>query len=153
MANRGPIAGGLFVDPRFAGVVKSEDDSAFDFEYNIASGGVETVDSGGSADVLEAGWLADSFINLDPGGGSITLTTDTAANIVAGALANATAVTVHLRNAADAAETITIAGGSGVTVRTHEGAADLVIGQDETATLTFVKVSASAVECYMTIFV
>ncbi len=111
------------------------------------------MDSGGAADVLDAAWLHDGAIDFDPGGGSMTLTTDTAANLIADPLAGEIRVArVVLRNAADAAETITLAGGSGVTVRTHEGAADLVIGQDEAAELTFFRTSGTTVDLYVTIF-
>lgn len=143
------------INPRLVGTASSASGKSFGFDANVGFGGVETVDSGGAADVLEAAWLHEAFINLDPGGGSITLTTDTAANMVAdGApLETQTVRRVILRNAADAAETITIAGGAGVTVRRAEGSADLVIGQNEAAELTFVKVSGSAVELYVTPYV
>ncbi len=152
MANSGPLVEAQLVSPAWSGVSSTKAGASVGHDSNALFGSTQSVSSGGAADVLEAAWLHDAAINLDPEG-SMTLTTDTAANLIADPLAGDIRVArVVLRNAADAAETITLAGGSGVTMRTNEGAADLVIGQDEAAELTFFRTSASAVDCYVTFF-
>jgi hypothetical protein len=88
---------------------------------------------------LEAG-----IINRDPNGSSRTDTTPTAALIIGtfNLNFNDDTIQVLLRNTSDAAETITLAGGTGVTIG---GAA--VIAAGESRTLTFVRTSSTAVLC------
>jgi hypothetical protein len=97
--------------------------------------------------------LAKKIIYRDPAGASRTDTTDTAANLAAYLLkANGAMHTVTIYNSADAAETITLAGGTGVVLLANDGAADLVINQNHVATLTFLRISATAVKCLVTFF-
>ena len=77
---------------------------------------VTTDDTAGDL-TLTAAMLLGGLILRDPNGGARTDTTDTAALIVA-AFPNAvvgSSFNVTIRNTADAAETITVAGGAGVT--------------------------------------
>ena len=71
-----------------------------------------------TAVTLSVNQLFAAIILQDPSGGAVTTTTPTAALIVA-ALKNARPganFAVRIRNTADAAETITVAGGTGVTI-------------------------------------
>lgn len=71
-----------------------------------------------TAVTLAVNQLFSALILQDPNGGAVTTTTPTAALIVA-ALKNARVgayFDLTIRNTADAAETITVAGGTGVTI-------------------------------------
>jgi hypothetical protein len=102
---------------------------------SIATAGPATY----SVEQLKAG-----IINRDPNGSSRTDTTPTAALIIGtfNLNFNDDTIQVLLRNTSDAAETITLAGGTGVTIG---GAA--VIAAGESRTLTFVRTSSTAVLC------
>lgn len=97
---------------------------------------------------LTADQLFSVEIARDPSGGNRTDTSDTAANIILamtarGLTANGSSFRAKLTNTADAAESITLAAGSGVTA-TGTGS-DLVVSQNESAVLEFSKVSATVV--------
>lgn len=132
-------------------------------EFIIASGGKLLKENGGYlqenttvTDITTAGaatytaaQLAGGLITRDPNGAARTDTTDTAANLIAAAglnLANnGDTVSCDLINTADAAEAITLAGGTGVTVAN----AGQTIGQNESARLVFRRTSATAVTLYI----
>ena len=97
-------------------LVYSEDESKW---INQAAQNTTTVTTDATAGdlTLTAAMLLGGLILRDPNGGARTDTTDTAALIVA-AFPNAivgSSFSVTVRNTADAAETITVAGGAGVT--------------------------------------
>lgn len=103
------------------------------------------------AEVLTAGpatytvaQLAKGIILRDPSGSSRTDVTPTAALIINafGLLRTNDTVQVLLQNTADAAESITLTGGTGVTI---QGSA--VIAQNESRTLSFTRTSPTAVTC------
>jgi hypothetical protein len=87
------------------------------FATNVFPKTTTTTITTAGAETLTAAQLIGGLILRDPAGGARTDTTDTAANVVA-AISEAvvgSSFEVIIRNDADAAETITIAGGSGVT--------------------------------------
>jgi hypothetical protein len=92
------------------------------------NGGVKQPPTAAAANITTAGAgsllvasLKAGVITRDPAGGDRTDTTDTAANIIAAAGLNLTKnyqeKQVLIVNTADAAETITLAGGTGVTIK------------------------------------
>lgn len=88
--------------------------------------------------------LLTGEIRIDCGGSGRTATTDTAANIITELDARGiTSFSVRVTNTSDAAESITLAAGSGVTGVTN--GADLVVEQNENAILHFAKTGAAAV--------
>jgi len=100
-------------------------------------------------ETLTAAQLLTRLILRDPAGGARTDTTATAAQIVA-AVPNpavGTAFRIIIRNTADAAETITIAGGTGVTI---SGTATIAQNntKDFLCVLTNVTAAAEAVTIY-----
>lgn len=100
------------------------------------------------AGTYTAAALAGGVITRDPSGGARTDTTDTAANIIAGTpalAANGNAIVCHIINTADAAETITLAGGTGVTLAN----AGQTLAQNESATLILVRASATTINGYI----
>jgi hypothetical protein len=87
--------------------------------------------------------LFSGAVNYDCGGGASTGTTDTAANIVSAAFdAVGQSFRCVVTNTSDAAESLTLAFGSGVTA-TNLGA-DLVLTQGEAAILEFVATNVTA---------
>lgn len=100
------------------------------------------------AETYTAAQLATGVITRDPAGAARTDTTDTAANIIAGTpalSANGDCLACWLINTADAAEAITLAGGTGVTVSN----VGQTLAQNESALLLFRRTSASAVTLYI----
>jgi len=97
---------------------------------------------------ITAAFLLTGLITRDPNGAGRTDTTDTAANIIAGipALSVDGAVwPVILINTADAAEAITLAGGTGVTISN----VGQTIAQNESALLLFRRTSSTAITLYI----
>jgi len=96
------------------------------------------------AGTLTAAILAGGVILRDPNGAGRTDTTDTAANIVADATMGLDAdykeYSFYIINTADANETITLAGGSGVTLQ-----GSITIAQNSMTRLTIFRVSSTAV--------
>lgn len=116
---------------------------------SAAQSGTE-IDMDDAAATLTAAQCLDGLINVDPNsaGATETLTTDTAANLIAGGVVTA-AMQVRksiLINTGD--EHITLAAGSGVDL-TNAGA-DLVIEDGEVAELTFVYKGAASVALLIT---
>ena len=101
------------------------------------------------AETYTAAQLATGLITRDPAGAGRTDTTDTATNLVAaaglGLTANGDTRACYLINTADAAEAITLAGGTGVTVSN----AGNTLLQNESAILLFRRTSATAVTLYV----
>lgn len=119
----------------------------------VRNGTVTSITTAGAATYTPAILMAGGVINRDPNGGNRTDTTATAAELVAAGLTAGRSVQLLIRNAADAAETITVQGGSGVTVRKAEGASDLVIGQNEVGILTlFCVVDTASSEAVTAVF-
>lgn len=130
-------------------------------EMVVASGGKVTVDSGGrvvpnltvtnvttaGAGTYTAEAIAGGVITRDPAGGARTDTTATAATIISECKLDADGETAvcYLINTADAAEAITLAGGTDVTVSN----ATQTVAQDESAVLLFRRTSATAVTLYI----
>lgn len=94
-----------------------------------------------------AAHLMSRIITRDPNGGGRTDTTDTAANILAAfpALADGDMFEVILINTADAAEAITLAGGTNVTISN----VGQTIAQNEAAILIFRRTSSTALTLYI----
>lgn len=94
------------------------------------------------AGTYTAAQLLNGVIARDPNGAGRTDTTDTAANIITGLGLNADykEAEVVVVNTADAAETITLAGGSGVTLK---GA--ITIAQNQSTRLAIMRTGAAAV--------
>lgn len=106
---------------------------------NITTAGNET---------YTAAQLATGLITRDPNGGGRTDTTDTAANILAAlpVLANdGDTFEVRLINTADAAEVITLAAGSNVTISN----VGQTLAQNESALLLFRRTSSTTVTLYI----
>lgn len=126
-------------------------------ELVIASGGRLKVETGGTlrpvmtitnlttagAETYTAAQLLGGIITRDPNGAGRTDTTDTAANIIAGMDLQNDGETAFclLINTADAAEAITLAAGSGVTI-TNVGQ---TLAVNESATLWITRTSSTAV--------
>lgn len=141
--------------------------------YNLATAAVRTANLGANTNVennltgegnissysvagVRTILVADLWFRThlrDPNGAARVDTTDTAGNINAELLFNdgAKHEIVYL-NLGVAAETITIAGGAGVTVFNSEGAADAVIPIGSLAKLLFVRTAAGAVSLFVTVF-
>lgn len=86
-------------------------------DKNRSSGVTATTDTTAGNETISAAEMLGGLFLRDPNGGDRTDTTDTAANIV-GAMDNpqvGDSFELFIRNDADAAETITVAGGTGVT--------------------------------------
>lgn len=94
------------------------------------------------AGTLTAAALDNGLITRDPNGGDRTDTTDTAANIIAGLDldANYEERFCVIHNTADAAETITLAGGVGVTLQSA-----ITIAQGSAVKLGIMRTGAAAV--------
>lgn len=94
------------------------------------------------AGTYTAALLATGTIRRDPAGDDRTDTTDTAANIISalGLDADYKEATVLIVNTAEAAETITLAGGTGVTLK---GA--ITVEQNTAIRLAFLRTGAAAV--------
>lgn len=106
---------------------------------NITTAGNET---------YSAAQLLTGLITRDPAGGARTDTTDTAAAILAAVTCLADTgdtFAVTLINTADAAEAITLAGGTGVTISN----VGQTVAQNESAMLLFRRTSASALTLYI----
>lgn len=130
-------------------------------ELVVAAAGKLTAESGGKivpnlsvADITTVGagtytaaQLAGGIITRDPAGAARTDTTDTAAEIISACKLDADGETAicHLVNTADAAEAITLAGGTGVTVSN----AGNTLAQNESAILLFRRTSPTAVTLYI----
>lgn len=86
-----------------------------------APAGAASVITTAGAGTYTAAQLASGFIQRDPNGAGRTDTTDTAANLIASTGLNLTGdgqeAQCIVQNTADAAETITLAGGTGVTLK------------------------------------
>lgn len=109
-----------------------------------------TVDATATALTLTGAMLAGGIIEHDPAGGDATDTTATAAAIDAAipGLAVGDAFVVHLINTADAAETITLAGGADVTINAQN--ALQTVTQNEAALLVFIKTATTPTyNCYI----
>ena len=89
-----------------------------------------------------AAQLAVGIITRDPNGGARTDTTDIAANLITGLglSANYQERYCTIVNTADAAETITLAGGTGVTLK-----GTITIAQNQATRLAFFRTGAAAV--------
>lgn len=100
------------------------------------------------AETYTAAQLATGVITRDPNGLARTDTTATATAIVEGTPALDTdgdILKCYVINTADAAEAITLAGGTGVTISN----VGQTIGQNESALLIFRRTSATAVTLYI----
>jgi len=88
--------------------------------HKVAPTAAATALATGGAGTYLAAALLSGIITRDPAGANRTDTTDTAANLVAGLglTANYQEVFCLIVNTADGAETITLAGGTGVTLQT-----------------------------------
>ena len=84
--------------------------------------------------------IENSLIILDPGGAGRTLTTPTAALIVAAGLGVGDCIETVIENSADAAETLTWSAGTGVTIDT----ASPNLAQNKNALVRFVVTSATS---------
>lgn len=107
------------------------------FEFTGAStivDGSTTTETLTGARTLTVAELVGGDLVLDPGGSARTVTSPTAALLVAAGLGVGDRLTSWVKNDADAAETITFAGGAGVTIETTETQA----AQNETAELIFI---------------
>lgn len=107
-----------------------------------------TTDSTAGNITYTAAFLLTGLIVRDPNGAGRTDTTDTAANIIAGIPAlniDGAAWMVYLVNTADAAEAITLAGGTGVTISN----VGQTVAQNESAILLFRRTSSSAITLYI----
>jgi len=127
----------------------------------VASGGKALIESGGhlhenrsvanvvtaGAETYSAAQIAGGIITRDPAGAARTDTTDIATALIAALDLEADGDTFvcYLINTADAAEAITIAGGTGVTIAN----AGQTIGQNESAELMFRRTSATAITVYI----
>lgn len=127
----------------------------------VASGGKLLVENGGQvhrnltptnittvgAETYSAAQIATGLITRDPNGAARTDTTDTAVAIIA-ALdleADGDCFELVLINTADAAEAITIAGGTNVTIAN----AGQTIAQNESARLIFRRASSTTMTVYI----
>lgn len=148
-------------------------DGSVTFAQNVTvtAGGVTITDGGiavrGDARIRESMGLADitaasdqtytaaqivaGLITRDPNGGARTDTTptgtdlETEINAQGIAVANSDTLRCYVINTADAAEAITIAGGTGVTISN----AGQTIGQNESAILLFRRTAANTFTCYI----
>jgi len=121
-------------------------------DNTLGTGFVSTDSTAGARTILVADlWLTTHL--RDPNGAARTDTTDTGTNICTKLLFNDGAThTITYMNTGVAAETITIAGGAGVTVYNNEGAADAVIVAGAGAILQFVRTAANTVSLFVTVF-
>lgn len=92
---------------------------------------------------ITAAMIATGLIRRDHNGGARTDTTDTAANIIAacGLVNNGDFARCYYVNTADAAEAVTFAGGTGVTISN----VGQTVAQNESVELVFRRTSATAV--------
>lgn len=119
----------------------------FDTSKNPNTGGPQAVAANATtlatagAGTLLAAAILTGLILRDPAGANRTDTTDTATNLVAALPLDANYKEFHFTivNTADAAETITLAGGSGVTLQTA-----ITIAQNSAVKLTLIRISATA---------
>ena len=127
----------------------------------IASGGVLAVESGGKVvpnltvsnittagpETYTAAQIGGGVIARDPNGAARTGTTDTAAALIVALalMSDGDSAMCYLINTADAAEAITLAGGTGVTLNN----AGQTIAQNESALLLFLRTSSTAVTLYI----
>lgn len=107
---------------------------------------VTDVTTAGAA-TLTAAALAGGIITRDPNGAARTDTTDTAEAIIAalGLVADGDCALCYLINTADAAETLTLQGGTGVTFAN----AAQTLAQNEAALLLLRRTGAAAVTVYI----
>jgi len=99
------------------------------------------------AENLTINRMRDGIYDRDPNGGARTDTTDTAADIVGNpgfAAAIGDTLTFYIVNVADAAEVLTIAGGTGVTVK---GDATIAQNESRVGVLRMDNVTASSEAC------
>lgn len=94
--------------------------------------------------------LLGLMISRDCNGAGRTDTTPTAANIIAGGglQLDGTSFSTYLKNTSDAAETITLSAGAGVTLL----GGDYTIAQSKQARLTWIRTSSTTVDCLVEIF-
>lgn len=99
------------------------------------------------AGTYTAAQIAGGVITRDPAGGARTDTTDTATALITalGLREDGESATCYLINTADAAETITLAGGTNVTLSN----VGQTLAQNESALLLFVRTGAAAVTLYI----
>lgn len=109
----------------------------------------EAVNATTGAQTLTVARLQGGVIDADTDDGSVTFTTDTAANIVAAGygVGESFRCIVHNNATGGSAEAVTIAGGTGVTL--HGDVATLTEGINAVADLVFVVRSSTAVDCYL----
>jgi len=147
------IDGNTFYNPATAMIKTSEFGSNSSARNNSLGNGDISVDSTADARSILYGDLNKSVHLRDPNGASRTDTTDTAANINAQLLFNdGASFEIIYINTGGAGETITIAGGSNVTIYNNEGAADLVIPAQSGARLIFIRDSSTTVRVFGTVF-
>lgn len=142
------------VDPRMTGTLHGADCALKFAVTTIDARGEQTLATAGAGTYTAAIVKAGGFLARDCAGAGRTDTTDTAANIISACNLDADGEWVEMvvYNDSDAAEAITLAGGTGVTVLAVEGAADLVIDQAASAVLRFIRTSATTVLCLATKF-
>ena len=135
------------VNPELYGE-RSGKDLALAHRVNDIDRRAATSYSTAGAATLTAALLKSGRLVRNPNGGAVTDTTDTAANLISGLglTSDCDQVECYIYNSADAAETITLAAGSGVTFKTHEGNTDLIIDQNDWARLLITRISASEVQ-------
>lgn len=99
------------------------------------------------AETYTAAQVLGGVITRDPNGAGRTDITDTAANLIRalGLDDDGDAATCYLINTADAAEAITLSGGTGVTIAN----AGQTVGQNEAVVLLFRRTGAAAVTVYV----
>jgi hypothetical protein len=115
-------------------------------------GDVSTYTTAGARTISTTDLLKHTHLR-DPNGAARTDTTDTATNIGTDVLFYDGATTEILyMNTGEGAETITIAGGAGVTIYNNEGAGDLVIPAGAGAKLVLIRTSSTAVSVFGTVF-
>ena len=115
-------------------------------------------DATGGNTTYTAAMIATGFINRDCAGGSRSDTTDTAAAIIAGTpalSADGNCIVCYVINTSDAADTITIVGGTGVSVFagtaatfSSGGTSSQTIAQNEASMLIFRRTSGTTITMY-----
>lgn len=120
---------------------------------DYGTGGVSTYTTAGDRAPIAYGDIRLPVHLRDPNGAARTDTTDTAANINARVLFyDGMTHEITYLNTGESAETITIAGGTGVTIFNSEGAADAVIPAGSGAKLLFLRTSSTTVSVFVTVF-
>lgn len=110
---------------------------------NLSVANVTTAGAG----TYTAAQVAGGIITRDPAGAARTDTTPSAADLIAelGLDRDGATAVCYLINTADAAETITLAGGTGVTISN----VGQTLAQNEAALLLFRRTSSTAVTLYI----